>query len=177
LGQEPEMTSSSLTALLDLLEEAGMENWLDGGWGVDALLRTQSRPHKDVDLILRVADVSRLLDILGSRGFVVCEGSLPNSFVLANGTGLEVDVHAVVFDGEGNGVYRMQNGQDWVYPAAGFAGQGEVGDRKVHCLSPEVQVLCHAEGYTPTDKDMRDMQLLEELFCLDLPPQLKPKPR
>jgi lincosamide nucleotidyltransferase A/C/D/E len=176
LPPEPHMTSASLIALFDFLEEAAIESWLDGGWGVDALLRAQTRPHKDVDLVLRVADVPRLLTILGSRGFLIREGSPPNSFVLADGSGLEVDVHAVVFDAQGNGVYRMQNGQDWIYPAAGFAGQGAVGERQVHCLSPEVQVLCHAEGYTPTDKDVQDMQFLEERFGLELPLHLKSEP-
>jgi hypothetical protein len=93
--------------------------------------------------------------------------------VLADGSVLEVDVHAVNFDDEGNGVYRMQSGEDWIYPAEGFGGQGEVAGIKVHCLSPTTQVLCHAHGYTPIEKDFRDMELLQEQFGVELPPQLK----
>jgi lincosamide nucleotidyltransferase A/C/D/E len=170
-----EMTSSSLVHLLGLLEEAGIEIWLDGGWGVDALLGIHTRPHMDVDLILRVADVPRSLDTLAPWGFMVKEGLPPNSFVLGDPTGLEIDVHAVEFDSQGNGVYRMQNGQDWLYPAEGFTGQGVVDGRPVRCLSPQIQVHCHAEGYTPTDKDIRDMSLLEEQFGVELPEHLKPK--
>ena len=70
----------------------------------------------------------------------------------------------------------MENGEDWVYPAEGFSGQGAVGGWAVHCLSPKTQVLCHAYGYTPTEKDFRDMELLRKRFGVELPPQLKPSP-
>jgi lincosamide nucleotidyltransferase A/C/D/E len=167
------MTSTDLLDLLHLLSEASIDVWLDGGWGVDALLKRQTRRHNDVDIIVRVTDVPELQEILGRKGFAVKEGSPPNSFVLADGLGLEVDVHAVNFDDEGNGVYRMQNGEDWIYPAEGFGGQGEVDGIKVHCLSPTIQVLCHAHGYTPIEKDFRDMEQLQEQFGVELPPQLK----
>lgn len=171
------MTSSALVELLRWLDEASIAVWLDGGWGVDALLQTQTRPHEDVDLILRVSDAPKLRETLGRRGFAIKEGSPPNSFVLANGSGLEVDVHAVVFDEDGNGIYRMENGKDWIYPAEGFSGRGVVGGKRVHCLSATAQVLCHAHGYTPTEKDFRDMELLQERFGVELPPQLKRAPR
>jgi len=53
------------------------------------------------------------------------------------GSGLEVDIHAVVFDGEGNGVYRMQNGEDWIFPAEGFRGRGVIdGTHTLAATSP-----------------------------------------
>ncbi len=176
LGMNPEMTASALVGVLRLLDEAAIAVWLDGGWGVDALLKMQTRPHKDVDIILRVADVPRVQEILGRRGFAIREGAPPNSLVLADGSGLEVDVHAVVFGDDGNGVYRMENGEDWIYPAEGFSGRGAVEAWRVLCLSPKTQVLCHAHGYTPTDKDFRDMERLQVRFGVELPLQLKPSP-
>jgi hypothetical protein len=107
------------------------------------------------------------------KGFSVQEGEPPNSFVLANGVGLEVDVHAVNFDNGGNGVYRMQNGEDWIYPAEGFNGRGIVRGMSVKCLSPTAQVLCHAHGYIPVENDFCDMELLAEQFGVELPPQLR----
>src|SRR5215216_4733818 len=102
---KPEMTASALVELLRLFESAAIPVWLDGGWAVDAMLETETRTHKDVDIILKVADVPVLQEILARRGFAIREGVPPDSFVLADGFGLEVDVHAVVFDREGNGVY------------------------------------------------------------------------
>lgn len=93
--------------------------------------------------------------------------------MLADGAGLEVDVHAVVFDADGNGVYQMQNGEDWIYPAEGFDGQGAIDGFPVRCLSPATQVLCHAHGYEPIEKDLRDMELLHQRFGVELPPQLQ----
>jgi lincosamide nucleotidyltransferase A/C/D/E len=167
------MTSSALIELLHLIEGADIMVWLDGGWGVDALLETQTRTHKDVDTVIALADVPKLQELLGHRGFAIREGSPPDSFVLANGSGLEVDVHAVAFDDHGDGVYRMQNGQDWVFPAEGFTGRGSIGGKSVNCLSPVTQVLCHAHGYTPVEKDYRDMERLRERFGIELPPQLQ----
>jgi len=173
---QPNMTAADLVGLLQALNNAAIAVWLDGGWGVDALLETQTRPHKDVDIILRVADVPQLQELLALRGFTVREGTPPTSFVLADGAGLEVDVHAVTFDDEGNGVYRMQNGEDWIYPAEGFGGRGVIDGFPVRCLSPTTQVLCHAYGYVPIEKDLRDMERLQERFSVDLPPQLQRRP-
>ncbi len=38
-------------ALLALVTGAGMAVWLDGGWGVGALLGGQHREQEDVDLV------------------------------------------------------------------------------------------------------------------------------
>ena len=170
---EPHMPPSSLVELLHLIEAAGINVWLDGGWGVDALLGTQIRPHRDVDLILQVADVPTLESILLSRGYRVREGSPPDSFVLADAMGHEVDVHAVNFDDDGNGHYLMQNGETWIFPAEGFSGHGAVDGKAVQCLSPATQVLCHAHGYVPTEKDVRDMAALQGRFSVKLPRHLR----
>src|SRR3972149_4801572 len=106
----PEMPASTVIELLRMLDVEAIVVWLDGGWGVDALLGHQSRKHRDVDVIVREADVPKALQILGRRSLSFKEGSVPNSFVLADGAGLEVDVHAVVFDQGGNGIYRQDGG-------------------------------------------------------------------
>ena len=166
------MPAGSLLRILDLLEGAGIEVWLDGGWGIDALLEEQTRVHKDVDIIVRVTDVPKARQRLEERGFFLKEGDPPHSFVLADDSGLEVDIHAVGFDRDGNGVYRMRNGVDWIYPADGFLGRGRVRQRVVQCLSAPVQVLCHAHGYAPTQKDLDDMKQLQGEFGAELPPHL-----
>ena len=166
------MTPEALVDLLRIFDDAEIEVWLDGGWGVDALLGAQTRPHKDVDIILRVADLPTLRESLSNRGFVLRSDGTESNFVLAHPSGLEVDVHAIVFDPDGNGIYQMKDGSHWIFPAAGFSGRGVVQGVSVRCLSPEVQVLCHAHGYVPTEKDLRDMELLQARFGVELPPHL-----
>jgi len=44
----PEMTSTTLVELLQLFERAAIPVWLDGGWGVDALLQTQDKDPREL---------------------------------------------------------------------------------------------------------------------------------
>jgi lincosamide nucleotidyltransferase A/C/D/E len=156
------MTQADVTEILDRLAEADVEAWLDGGWGVDALLGEQTRPHNDLDLIVRVADVAEMREALAHDGFRLVTGEPGSNFVLRDGRGREVDVHPVRFDDDGNGIYRMENGEDWVFPASGFAGAGQVGGRDVACLTADVQMVDHTTGYEPGDTDFHDMRLLNE---------------
>jgi hypothetical protein len=47
------MTAADVVEILGWLRAASAEVWLDGGWGVDALVGEQTREHKDLDLIVR----------------------------------------------------------------------------------------------------------------------------
>jgi lincosamide nucleotidyltransferase A/C/D/E len=170
---KPEMTAAAVVEILQLLESAGIELWLDGGWAVDTLLGEQTRPHKDLDIILPFQHLPKLQETLSRRGFANQPGGTPSNFVLENQSGLEVDVHAIIFDQDGNGVYQMADGGKWIFPAAGFDGRGIINGVVVRCLSAEVQVLCHANGYVPTEKDFRDMELLQVKFGVELPPHLR----
>ena len=167
------MTADSLIELLGWISDARIDVWLDGGWGVDALVETQSRAHKDVDLILGLPDVEPLTRLLKKHGYRMKAGGRAENFVLADDAGREVDIHVVEFDADGNGLYRMENGEVWVFPAEGFTGRGRVQGVEVRCLTPEVAVTCHATGYTPQEKDFADMELLERRFGVVLPPNLR----
>jgi lincosamide nucleotidyltransferase A/C/D/E len=163
------MDPQEVVRLLDALDAAGIAVWLDGGWGVDALLERQTREHDDLDLVAELVDAERLAENLRSAGYELVAGGAPKSFVLVDAEGRQVDVHPVVFDdARGGGVYLMDDGREWVYPAAGFAGRGRVAGREVSCLSPEVQVLVH-DGYELTEKDYRELYLLHERFGVALP--------
>lgn len=168
----PEMTAEAAAGLIRLIEGAGIEIWLDGGWAVDAVLGEQTRNHKDLDIILDKRHLPALRRLLSGRGFDSQAGGTPSNFVLADRSGHEIDVHAIVFDPDGNGVYQMESGDTWVFPARGFEGLGVINRLSVRCLTPEVQVLCHAHGYTPAEKDIRDMELLHTRFGVELPPHL-----
>jgi len=109
---------------------------------------------------------------LAQKGFLVREGIVPHSFVLADSNGLEVDVHSARFNERGDGIYRMQNGEDWVFSVEDLAGIGRIDGKVVKCLTAEAQVKGHASGYVPAEKDFRDMEQLAERFGVFLPDQL-----
>jgi lincosamide nucleotidyltransferase A/C/D/E len=48
------MKPPEVLRILDALTARDLKVWLDGGWGVDALLGTQTRDHEDVDLIVEL---------------------------------------------------------------------------------------------------------------------------
>lgn len=170
-GRRPSsvMPADEVARLLDLVEGNGATIWLDGGWGVDALLERQTREHDDLDLVVELADVPTLTEKLVAAGYEQVTGKAPRSFMLVDARGRQVDVHPVVFDdARGGGVYEMDDGREWVYPASGFAGSGRVAGRAVRCLTPEVQVLVH-DGYELADKDYRELYLLHRQFGVALP--------
>ncbi len=166
------MAAGDLVALLREIEKATIDVWLDGGWGVDALLGEQRREHDDIDLIGSLADLPRLLEFLEGRGYELVDGELPTNVVLLDSAGRQVDIHPVAFDERGDGIYRMRNGEDWVYPSWGFAGKGRVLDLRVRCLSPEAQVLCHT-GYALDEDDFRDLRALQERFGVKAPRRVR----
>ena len=164
------MTASDVAMVLERLADAGIEAWVEGGWGVDALLGAQTRTHDDLDLIVQVDDTPTMREIFEQQGFVLAEGDLDSNFVLRDARDRSVDVHPVRFDDEGNGIYRMASGGDWLFPADGFSGTGQIGDRAVQCLTADVQMLCHATGYEPGDTDFHDMRALNRRFKTRLLP-------
>lgn len=69
-----------------------------------------------------------------------------------------VDLHPVVFDGDGDGVQAGPEGTTFHYPAACFV-TGSVGDRVVGCPSIDRQIEAH-KGYELRDVDQADLALL-----------------
>jgi lincosamide nucleotidyltransferase A/C/D/E len=163
------MHADSVLEVLAALERAGVGVWLDGGWGVDALLGEATRAHGDLDLILADTDTAALCRALATLGFSERAGGSATNFVLADASGCEIDVHAISFDARGYGSFALPDGGRWPFPPSAFAGRGRVAGRAVRCLSAEAQVACHAQGYEPTEKDLRDMQRLQERFGVILP--------
>ena len=120
------------------LENFGVEIWIDGGWGVDALLGEQTRPHKDLDIAIQQKHVVALREFLHAQSYreIKLEDARPWNFVLGDENGREIDVHVVVLDDRGNGIYGPSEKGE-MYPAASLTGTGKIQGKKVRCISPE----------------------------------------
>lgn len=164
--QRGTVTAKRVLELLAVLRSAGVHATLDGGWGVDALLEHETRPHEDLDLVVALIDVPRIREVLAPIGFALHEDHLPVRFVLRR-NGEQIDFHTVTFDAEGGGVQPQPSGGIFRYPPEGFV-TGRVRGESVPCISAAVQILCHL-GYPPTPKDAHDVIRLCQAFGLQIP--------
>ena len=168
-----DFATADVLQVLERLDAIAVPCWLDGGWGVDALLCAQTRTHDDLDLVADTNDLQRMETALGAIGFTHAQEvkpGLPARLVLLDRAGRQIDLHPVRFDEAGNGWQPLGDGAWAQYPAAGLAGFGHVGTRRVTCVSAELQ-LRHHLGYPWDAEDWRDMEALATRFGLSLPPR------
>jgi lincosamide nucleotidyltransferase A/C/D/E len=163
--------------IIRLLEDHHIDVWVDGGWAVDALLGDQTRPHSDLDIVVQQADVPLMRSLLEARGFtdVQRDDTSAWNFVLGDHRGQLVDVHVIVFDSCGNGIYGpAENGE--IYPAGSLEGVGVIAGRRVRrgvrCVTPEALVRFHT-GYELDDNDRRDVLALCERFGIEVPEEYR----
>ena len=55
--------------ILQFAIDAEIKVFLDGGWGVDALLGYQSRAHNDIDIFVEKNDYQNFIEIMKANGF------------------------------------------------------------------------------------------------------------
>ena len=157
------MQLSEVTAILSELQAAGCRVWVAGGWGVDALAGRQTRPHRDLDLIVDAAHEATAILTLERRSYRMETDWRPVRVEFAHAEAGWVDLHPVVFDQNRHGRQTDFQGGHFDYPPAAF-GIGHLGAMSVACLSREQQVKFH-HGYAPRPVDLHDLQLLQELPC------------
>jgi lincosamide nucleotidyltransferase A/C/D/E len=173
--------AKDVISICQRLLDSGIQVWLTGGWGIDALFGEQTRPHKDLDVILLLDDIVQMHELLGRDGYGLKELWSENSwvvdshgtetataFVLQNSEGCELDAHAMRLDDQGNGIPAWADDEGLVFKRQDLAAEGMIAGFAVRCLSPEMQVLCHT-GYELPDKQLRDLELLCKKFGVEHP--------
>ncbi|MFI5766148.1 MULTISPECIES: nucleotidyltransferase domain-containing protein [unclassified Streptomyces] len=157
------MEAADVLSVLALLRRAGVDVWVGGGWGIDALLGRRTRDHRDLDLMHRQEQEPALLAALAGAGFSQTLDWRPVRFVLAHADGREIDLHPLVFAADGSALQASPEPErPFHYPAPCFVA-GRIGGTAVPCLSAEQQVYFH-QGYEPTDRDRQDMAHLRQAF-------------
>ena len=162
------MTEEDAIALYKLFDRHGIKVWIDGGWGVDALLGNQSRRHDDLDIALSHSNVSALCKLLEDWGYrhMPSGGSWGCNFVLGDDQGHRIDVHSFGIDSSGENTSRV------AYRAEHLTGIGMIDGFQVRCVAPDWMVKFHT-GYPLDKNDFFDVKALCEKFGIEMPGEHK----
>jgi len=163
-NDHPEMTAEDVLAIVTLLEQNGIQVILDGGWGVDALLGRQTRPHRDLDVAVRHTDVPKIRALLEAGGYrdIPQDDTWECNFVLGDEQGHLFDLHSCTFDDTGKSVFGV------AYPYESWGGNGSINGRPVRCITPEWMVKFHT-GYKLDENDYHDVKFLCQQFGIEMP--------
>lgn len=167
------MNAENVLEIYQTMQKQGVQFWLDGGWGVDALLAEQSRLHGDMDIVIQKSDVQSLVEYLKNKGYrqINRHDASDFNFIMGNDQAQFVDFHVVEFDQSGNGIYGpKENGV--LYSAEALSGLGKISGQVVKCISPKWAVMFHS-GYDPRDKDIMDVLALCEKYKIEVPENIK----
>ena len=146
--RNPPMSSVRVVETLGALEAAGLEAWVMGGWGLDALAGKQSRAHHDLDLIVDQLDIVSVLSVLRGLGYEECyrsESPGPVGDLVLSGD-------TVVVRDEGMGMVDLHAFA--IRDSGQFVTIGSIGELRVKCLTVEQQLLAQ-KGYRariPTER-------------------------
>jgi len=164
------MEAAEAVELLAALEGAGIPYWLAGGWGIDALLGQETRPHKDIDLLVDSSALPTVEHVLSERGFRRAdESEWPAFLILRDDAGRQVDLYLVEFDQQGECWQRFSARRWDHFSRQELSGSGRIHDHLVRCLSAEGQFRQFL-GYEWGEPAIHDLNKLRDTFGLALPP-------
>lgn len=161
--RNPPILTDRVLEVLRTLERQSVETVLIGGWGIDALVGRQLRPHRDVDLLVDEGQLELAAAKLEQIGFglwnsdpepgPIGELAIARAITLRDRALRVVELHAVDL-GEVN-------------PVA-----GTVGSRQVKCLSADHQLQAqHKIGRTWTPQrrlnQQRNLAAVQKLLQSD----------
>ena len=158
------MTELDVINIVQLLEKNNIEVYIDGGWGIDALIGKQTRQHADLDIAIQHKDVLKLRKLLSNYRYQEIKRSDTKeyNFVLQNNDGNLIDVHSYTFDSKGNNIYGV------AYPKASLKGIGTIDGHPVNCISLKWVIKFH-EQYQPDADDIKDIKALCNAYKIKPP--------
>lgn len=155
------MSGVEVLRVLDRLAALGISTVVSGGWGVDALLGRQTRPHGDLDVAVPAELLETAISALRGTGYRITLDARPARVVVAGPRGT-VDLHPVQWDASGRGVQQGTASHVFVYPANDVSARGTIEGRPIRVISSRLQRAFHA-GYELGDRDRHDLRVLDRL--------------
>lgn len=163
------VSKEDVIEIITLAVNNDVKIYLDGGWGVDALLGQETRVHNDIDLFVEKKQELILLRLLKEKDFV--EEKYP--YTTASHTVWKdkferiIDLHTFEKDTENQIVFEREK-----YSADIFDGIGKIGSIEINCIPAKYQVPFHL-GYEFDENDIHDVLLLCKKFNIPIPDEYK----
>lgn len=159
------ITEKDAIEIINEAEKHGIAVFLDGGWGVDALLEEQTREHNDIDLFMEKRHAETFVSLLKQKDFneVPKEYTTPAHTIWQDARNRIVDLH--LYESAGDDSFLFEGNR---YPADTFSAVGRIAGKEVCCIPPREQVLFHC-GYESDANDLHDVKLLCERFGIPVP--------
>jgi len=148
--------------LTGIMSDCGADAIVVGGWGIDALVGTQSRAHRDLDVLVQSEFVETIASKLLDAGFEVTTDWLPVRLELSDvERDRHVDIHPIFDDGRGGWWQHGMDHTKFEYPAAALT-TGRIDTTSLRCLTADKQRSLHA-GYEMRKQDIHDLRVLDDL--------------
>lgn len=159
----PYMSLADVFEIAAVLDSAGVHYWLAGGWGIDALVGSQTRDHRDLDLVIDREDTGLALEAMTGRGFrhlpavednahrEVPGAFMPLRELIQDDRQRTVDMHPV-------DLATWPEGG----PLTDRFAKGGLGGREINCLSVAAQRAAH-EGFQLSQAHIADLEALDGL--------------
>jgi lincosamide nucleotidyltransferase A/C/D/E len=155
------MRYEQVTAVLDVLDEAGVRYRVAGGWGIALLVGRQTRSQGDLDLFIAADQLDGCLHLLAGLGYTIETDWLPTRVELAGPDRSWADLHPLEFSADGCGRLVLLDGATLTFPPSAFT-TGTLRGRTGLCLSVDPQRTVHS-GYDPRPEDLHDLAQLDSL--------------
>ena len=162
------MNKRDVVGLLKAVEKIGVSTWIGGGWGVDALVGFQTRPHNDIDVYINKKNGNLFVKTLLEKGYSedILEYTTEEHTVWRDLSDRVVDLHLLEF--VSNEIYFA----GYTFPASVLDGKGIIDRIAIQCFTAEAQLLFH-QGYEHTEKDRHNVLLLCKTFGFDIPEEYR----
>jgi lincosamide nucleotidyltransferase A/C/D/E len=172
------MSEASAGETCRLLDKHGLRYRVIGGWGVDALLGSCTREHKDLDVLLVVTQHALAWQLLHDAGYslayrweenVDLPGELvdhdvqPTAYVLDHPSGRQVDIH--VLDDRAGDLTPLWS-TDHLFISGALDARGTIDGTRVQCMSAQMQLVAH-QGYELPAAHRADVAKIRSLLGND----------
>ena len=154
-------TKEDLMTIINLLENANIKYWIDGGWGVDILAGKQTRNHRDIDVDFDAQHTEELLKILLKYGYEVDTDWKPVRIELYSEKYGYLDIHPFILNEDGTSKQADLEGGFYEFEKDFFSNAIFEG-KTIPCISLKGQKIFHS-GYELRDKDKQDIAVLESI--------------